>query len=91
MEKWGLHFPVLDARSHFNISVNSSTMRETPWTTENATRAVIADLKLAQVQTPRTLHLTLGAFSLALALLTLHRIISDARRLAAVQVPLRKK
>lgn len=89
MEKWGLHFPVLDARSHFNISVNTSTIRETPW--NNATKSVIAELKLAQVQTLRTMHLTLGAFSLALALLTLHRIVSDARRLAAVQVPLRKK
>ena len=91
MEKWGLHFPVLEARSHFNISVNTSTIRETPWASENATQAVIAELKLAQVQTLRMLHLTLGAFSLALALLTLHRIISDAQRLAAVQVPLRKK
>lgn len=91
MEKWGLHFPVLDTRSHFNISVNTSAIRETPWTAENSTRSVIADLKLAQVQTLRTMHLTLGGFSLALALLTLHRIISDAQRLAAVQVPRRKK
>jgi hypothetical protein len=91
MEKWGLHFPVLDARSHFNISVNTSAIRETPWNMENSTKTVVAELKLAQVQTLRTMHLTLGAFSLALALLTLHRIVSDAQRLAAVQVPLRKK
>jgi hypothetical protein len=84
MEKWGLHFPVLDARSHFNISVNTSAIKS-PWNTGNSTRSVLADLKLAQVQTLRTMHLTLGAFSLALALLTLHRIISDARKLAVTQ------
>ncbi|KAF2786454.1 hypothetical protein K505DRAFT_259881 [Melanomma pulvis-pyrius CBS 109.77] len=91
MERWGLHFPQLDARSHFNMTLNTSAIRETPWTAQNTTRAIIADLKLAQVQTLRTMHLTLGAFSLALSLLTVHRIISDARRIASVQTPLRKK
>ncbi|KAF2729347.1 hypothetical protein EJ04DRAFT_74844 [Polyplosphaeria fusca] len=91
MERWGLHLAQLDVRSHFNMTLNSSAVRDAPWTANNATRAVIANLQLAQVQTLRTMHLTLGAFSLALALLTVHRIISDARRVAAVQVPLRKR
>jgi hypothetical protein len=91
METWALHTFQLDARSHFNMTLNASAVRETPWTASNQTRALIANLQLAQVQTLRTMHLTLGAFSLALALLTVHRIISDARRVAAVQVPLQKK
>lgn len=91
MEAWGLHFQELDARSHFNMTLNTSTVREVPWTAENKTRTIIANLQLAQVQTIRTMHLTLGAFSLALTLLTVHRIISDAKRAAAVQVPLRKE
>jgi hypothetical protein len=91
MERWGLHFPQLDARSHFNMTLNTSAVREVPWTAENKTRAVIASLQLAQVQTIRTMHLTLGAFSLALTLLTVHRIISDAKRAAAVHVPLRRE
>jgi hypothetical protein len=91
MERWGLHYPQLDTRSHFNMTLNVSAAREEPWTAENKTRAVIASLQLAQVQTIRTMHLTLGAFSLALTLLTVHRIMSDARRAAAVQVPLRKE
>lgn len=90
MERWGLHHVQLDARSHFNMTLNSSAVREVPWTAQNGTRALIANLQLAQVQTLRTMHLTLGAFSLALALLTVHRIISDARRVAEIQVPLRK-
>lgn len=91
METWGLRYPQLDARSHFNMTLNTSGVREVPWTAQNGTRALIASLQLAQVQTLRTMHLTLGAFSLALAILTVHRIISDAKRVAAVQVPIRKE
>lgn len=91
MESWGLHIPHLDARSHFNLTLNTSAVREVPWTNQNGTRALIANLQLAQVQTLRTMHLTLGAFSLGLALLMVHRILSDARRAAAVQVTLRQK
>ncbi|KAF2710688.1 hypothetical protein K504DRAFT_376599 [Pleomassaria siparia CBS 279.74] len=91
MEKWDPHYSQLDARSHFNVSLNTSAVRETPWTSENTTRTIIADLKLAQVQTLRTMHLTLGAFSLFLALMTVHRITSDARRLASTQSPLSNK
>ncbi|KAF2262916.1 hypothetical protein CC78DRAFT_295104 [Lojkania enalia] len=91
MERWGLHIVQLDARSHFNMTLNASAVREVPWTAQNGTRALIASLQLQQVQTLRTMHLTLGAFSLALALLSVHRIISDARRAAATQVPLRKR
>lgn len=91
MERWAPHEIQLDARSHFNMTLNTSAVREVPWTAQNSTRAIIANLKLAQVQTLRTMHLTLGAFSLAVTLLTVHRIISDAKRAAAVQVPLKKK
>ena len=91
MERWGPQHVQLDARSHFNMTLNTSAVREVPWTAMNGTRAIIASLQLQQVQTLRTMHLTLGAFSLALMLLTVHRIISDARRAAAVQVPLRKQ
>ncbi|KAF2203032.1 hypothetical protein GQ43DRAFT_447731 [Delitschia confertaspora ATCC 74209] len=67
------------------INTTTTTAREMPWTAQNQTRRLIKNLRLAQVQTLRTMHLTLGAFSLALALLTIHRIISDARRASAVQ------
>ncbi|KAF2443661.1 hypothetical protein P171DRAFT_42194 [Karstenula rhodostoma CBS 690.94] len=90
MEGWGLRHPHLDVRSHFNMTLNTTAVRENPWTSQNATRTLIGSLKLAQVQTLRTMHLTLGAFSLALVLLTVHRIISDAKRAAALRVPLRK-
>ncbi|KAF2810829.1 uncharacterized protein BDZ99DRAFT_508292 [Mytilinidion resinicola] len=53
--------------------------------------SVIKSLQLAQVQTLRTMHVTLGAFSLALVLLMIARILNDARRVAAYQVPLRPK
>lgn len=91
MELWARYVPHLEARSHFNISLNTSAVREVPWTAENGTRAIIASLQLAQVQTVRTMHLTLGAFSLALTLLTVHRIISDAKRAAALQTPVKKR
>ncbi|KAF2183962.1 hypothetical protein K469DRAFT_581621 [Zopfia rhizophila CBS 207.26] len=89
MERWEPHIH-FDTRSHFNMTLNTSATREVPWTAQNQTRALIQNLQLAQVQTLRTMHLTLGAFSLALALMTVHRIISDARRVSAVQVSLRK-
>lgn len=85
MESWVAQLPRLDARSHFNLTLNTSGVRQAPWTQTNTTRNLIASLQLAQVQTLRTTHLTLGAFSLALTLLTVHRIISDARRAAALQ------
>ncbi|KAF2878516.1 hypothetical protein BDV95DRAFT_480361 [Massariosphaeria phaeospora] len=74
------------------MTLNTSSARDSmPWTAQNGTRTLIANLQLAQVQTIRTMHLTLGAFSLALALLIVHRITSDAKRAASVQVTLRKK
>jgi hypothetical protein len=92
MERWAPQHLELDARSHFNMTLNTSAVRDSePWTASDETKQVIASLQLAQVQTLRTMHLTLGAFSLALALLTIHRIVSDARRVAAIQVPLRNK
>jgi hypothetical protein len=91
MEAWHTHFPHLDARSHFNMTLNASAAREVPWTARNSTRTLIASLQLQQVQTLRTMHLTIGAFSLAMTLMTVHRIVSDARRAAALQVTLRKK
>ncbi|UPX18357.1 uncharacterized protein EKO05_0008659 [Ascochyta rabiei] len=91
MEEWVAHLPLLEARSHFNVSLNTSAVSDTSWTSTNSTRAVIASLQLAQVQTLRTMHLALGVFSLALALSTVYRILSDARRAAALQVTLRKQ
>ncbi|KAI4693842.1 hypothetical protein J4E85_008242 [Alternaria conjuncta] len=91
MESWADHFPQLEVRSHFNLTLNTSAVRQVPWTQSNTTRTLIASLQLQQVQTLRTTHLTLGAFSLALTLLTVHRIVSDARRAAALQVLPRKK
>ncbi|KAF2028580.1 hypothetical protein EK21DRAFT_101751 [Setomelanomma holmii] len=73
------------------MHLHAGAVQEVPWTATNTTRRLIASLQLQQVQTLRTMHLTIGAFSLALALLTLHRIISDARRAAALQVTLKKK
>ncbi|KAF9701500.1 hypothetical protein EKO04_000206 [Ascochyta lentis] len=91
MEGWIARLPLLEARSHFNVSLNTSAVSETSWTSTNSTRAVIASLQLAQVQTLRTMHLALGVFSLACALSTVYRIVSDARRAAALQVTLRKQ
>jgi hypothetical protein len=90
-ETWHTHFPTLDARSHFNMTLNASAVREVPWTATNTTRRLIASLQLQQVQTLRTMHLTIGAFSLGLALLTVLRIVSDARRAAALKVTTKKK
>lgn len=92
MEGWVLRHPHLDVRSHFNMTLNISAAQDSsPWTSTNATRNLIGSLQLAQVQTLRTMHLTLGAFSLGLVLLTVHRIISDAKRAASLQVTLRKR
>jgi hypothetical protein len=91
MEAWHTHLPRLDTRSHFNMTLNASAVREVPWTATNTTRRLIASLQLQQVQTLRTTHLTIGAFSLALTLLTVYRIMSDARRAAALQVTLKKR
>lgn len=87
MEAWGLRHPHLDVRSHFNMTINTTAVLENPWTSQNETRTLIGSLKLAQVQTLRTMHLTLGAFSLALALLTVYRVYSDARRAAELKAP----
>ncbi|KAF1926782.1 uncharacterized protein M421DRAFT_66643 [Didymella exigua CBS 183.55] len=91
MEEWIAQLPRLEARSHFNVSLNTSAVSESSWSSRNSTRAIIASLQLAQVQTLRTMHLALGVFSLALALLTVYRILSDARRAAALRVTLRKQ
>lgn len=92
MERWGLQHFGLGARSHFNMTLNTTAgVHEVHWTAQNQTRKLIANLQLAQVQTLRTTHLTLGAFSLALTLLMVHRIVLDARRAAVVQIPLRKQ
>ncbi|KAH8712209.1 hypothetical protein GQ44DRAFT_742590 [Phaeosphaeriaceae sp. PMI808] len=74
------------------MTLNASAVREGgSWTAANGTRRLIANLQLQQVQTLRTMHLTLGAFSLALVLLTVRRIVSDAKRAAALQVTLKKR
>lgn len=63
----------------------------TSWMSNDDTRSIIASLQLAQVQTLRTMHLTLGCFSLGMTILTVLRIISDAKRASALATPLRKK
>lgn len=87
MARWAPQLIQLDARGQFNMTFNTSAIRENPWMVRNGTKELIAGLKLAQVETLRTMHVTVGAFSLAVALLTVHRIISDARRAVAVQIP----
>ncbi|PVI03862.1 hypothetical protein DM02DRAFT_212843 [Periconia macrospinosa] len=90
MERWAPHHPQLDARSHFNMTLNT-TAANTSWMSNSGTRSIIANLQLAQVQTLRTMHLTLGAFSLAMTIMTVLRIISDAKRAAALAAPSRKR
>jgi hypothetical protein len=85
MERWAPQLIQLEARDHFNMKLNSSAVRESPWTQSNGTKAIIKNLQLQQVQTLRTMHLTIGVFSLVVVLLTVYRIISDARRAAAAQ------
>ncbi|KAF2274240.1 uncharacterized protein EI97DRAFT_131813 [Westerdykella ornata] len=87
MGGWVPQFLQLEARAHFNMTLNASAVREEPWTTR---QNLIFELKLQQVQTLRTMHLTVGCFSLAVALLTIKLIIQDARRVAKLHVPLRK-
>lgn len=52
---------------------------------------LIDNLRLAQVHTLRTMHVTLGAFSLGLALLMVLQILHDARRVSSLQVTLRPR
>ncbi|OCK84611.1 hypothetical protein K432DRAFT_288619 [Lepidopterella palustris CBS 459.81] len=61
------------------------------WPQSNQTRMLIDNFKLAQVQTLRTMHITLGAFSLGLALLMVFRILHDARRASLMRVTLRPR
>ncbi|KAF2491708.1 hypothetical protein BU16DRAFT_516199 [Lophium mytilinum] len=100
MERWGAAVvaelvergqnSVIKAAS--NGTVNSTLANSgTTWPKTNHTKQVIKSLQLAQVQTLRTMHVTLGAFSLALVLLMIARILNDARRVAAYQVPLRPR
>ena len=57
----------------------------------NQTVTLINNLVLSKVQTLRTMHVSLGAFSLALGLMMIVRIINDARRAQKLQVQLRPK
>ncbi|CAI6334010.1 unnamed protein product [Periconia digitata] len=92
MERWAPHHPQLDTRSHFNMTLNTTAANtNTSWMSNSSTRSIIASLQLAQVQTLRTMHMTLGAFSLAMLMLTVLRIVSDAKRAAALATPLRKR
>ena len=100
MASWTPRLPHLDVRDHLFIALNTSavdnsTLRDHSMTNNGgqsqATKALIAQLQLAQVQSVRTANIVLGSFSLALALVTVHRIVSDARRAAALQVLPRKR
>ena len=103
MESWHARLPHLDLRGRLFIPINTSAVdnstlrnqsssgRANATNVVNATKALIANLQLAQVQSVRTANIVLGAFSLALALVTVHRIVSDARRAAALQVLPRRR
>src|SRR2546421_3042356 len=92
MERWSSS---IVARTHLNMALNTTmlntTVNETPWLQTNRTQALISKLQLAQVQTLRTMHVTLGGFSLALTLLMVFRILNDAKRASSLQVSLRPK
>lgn len=94
MERWS---PDVVARVHaaampLNTTLNTTlTNLGTSWSPSNQTRMLIKNLQLAQIQTLRTMHVTLGAFSLALTLLIVIRILHDARRVSSMQVTLRPR
>lgn len=69
----------------FNMTVEPAFSQDN-WAERNATRAFIASLQLQKVQTLRTTHLTIGAFSLVVAILTVHLILLDARRAHRLQI-----
>ena len=89
MERWS---PSIVARAHLNMTLNTTlSTLEVSWSQSNRTRMLIDNLRLAQVHTLRTMHVTLGAFSLGLALLMVLRILYDARRVSSLQVTLRPR
>jgi hypothetical protein len=89
MEIWS---PSVVARAHLNMTLNTTlSTLEVSWSQSNRTRMLIDNLRLAQVHTLRTMHVTLGAFSLGLALLMVLRILYDARRVSSLQVTLRPR
>ena len=89
MERWS---PSIVARAHLNMTLNTTlSTLEASWSQSNRTRMLIDNLRLAQVHTLRTMHVTLGAFSLGLALLMVLQILRDARRVSSLQVMLRPR
>lgn len=89
MERWS---PSIVARAHLNMTLNTTlSTLEASWSHSNRTRMLIDNLRLAQAHTLRTMHVTLGAFSLGLALLMVLRILHDARRVSSLQVTLRPR
>lgn len=57
----------------------------------NHTVMLINSLLLSKVQSLRSMHVALGAFSLVLGLMMIIRIVNDARKSAALQVTLRPR
>jgi hypothetical protein len=89
MERWS---PSIVARAHLNMTLNTTlSTLEASWSHSNRTRMLIDNLSPAQVHTLRTMHVTLGAFSLGLALLMVLQILHDARRVSSLQVMLRPR
>lgn len=89
MERWS---PSIVARAHLNMTLNTTlSTLEASWSQSNRTRMLIDNLRLAQVHTLRTMHVTLGAFSLGLALLMVLQILHDARRVSSLQITLRPR
>jgi hypothetical protein len=100
MERWDVSIvATLVSRGdlYANKAASKATLNSTlansgtTWHATNHTNEVIKNLKLANVQSLRTMHVTLGVFSLILVLIMIARILNDARRVAAYQVPLRPR
>lgn len=89
MERWS---PSIFARAHLNMTLNTTlSALETSWSQSNRTQMLIDNLRLAQVHSLWTMHVTLGAFSLGLALLMVFQILHDARRVSSLQAKLRPR
>lgn len=86
MERWEPRHFGLDARAHDNgfnknLNISAAHFHEDPLTLEIQRK--LNELQKEKIETLRTGHVTVGAFSLAVALLIVLRIILDARRTTA--------
>ncbi|KAF2744509.1 hypothetical protein M011DRAFT_408485 [Sporormia fimetaria CBS 119925] len=82
MEPWTPQLLQLDARGEFNVSLNNSAAQMVPYLPNSVTKSIIESLQRQKVAQLRTMHLTIGVFSLVVALTIVLRIVMDARRAA---------